>query len=442
MSSLVKPQVNPQVEQLELRVLPQGPLWTEGVLSGWAGYDEQVILLSLLGSKDPLSIPNLPNHLDRLVKTVSDSAQPAALRIQALMELHELGPAAWRTFPAILKALVVASEDCCIYAEKALWSICLSAQGRSEVWPALASATKQGRLASILQLVILLPEVKEALRAMKGQEVHPPSVPLQHRPVPADNLLEYIEAEFHTPSAVPRSKVSPASAQLPPSSIEGGKQSLSALLDRSETFVPVFTSLVQKKAQEKFPDDPKVVAAVIETVREAFLLLFSQPPAPALKPATPESPEPSIDLSGNVPEQVNQLCLWFRARVADADTAAGAERERRRESTVAKFQTQINTLIGGTFGAEGNAAIVKGFRETLKATKYRVQCKCGFPGLPYYQLAERSNATDGAFQIIHYYKGGQTYHGGPASFPGYSIVPAPAAVAARRPPAPSRQRSR
>lgn len=197
--------------------------------------------------------------------------------------------------------------------------------------------------------------------------------------------------------------------------------------------------------EEKFGGDP-VIAAKVAAAHRAIATLTDRPagPAPAMAaamPAAPELPEPTIDLSGNVPEQVSQLCRWFRAKIAEADTGDEVQRAQRRQPIVAKFQAQLHLLVGRSFGSVGNAGIAKAFREALKATQYRVSCKCGFPGLPHYQLAEHSTSSEGAFQTIHYYKGGLTRHGGSTTFPAYAIVPAPSTPLTKRPPAPSKRRS-
>jgi hypothetical protein len=84
----------------------------------------------------------------------------------------------------------------------------------------------------------------------------------------------------------------------------------------------------------------------------------------------------------------------------------------------------LTRLEGRSFGLEANEALVSAIQQLLNRLGLRVRCpRCREPAI--LRCRETGNARDGSFQFEHYASGRQTNHGGGATFPALTLVPAP-----------------
>jgi hypothetical protein len=87
-------------------------------------------------------------------------------------------------------------------------------------------------------------------------------------------------------------------------------------------------------------------------------------------------------------------------------------------------EAALARLEGRSFGLEANEAIVSAIQQLLNRLGLRVSCpRCSEPAI--LRCRETGNARDGSFQFEHSASGKQTNHGGGASFPALTLVPAP-----------------
>jgi hypothetical protein len=84
----------------------------------------------------------------------------------------------------------------------------------------------------------------------------------------------------------------------------------------------------------------------------------------------------------------------------------------------------LTRLKGRSFGLATNEALVSVIQQLLSRLGLRVSCpRCSEPAI--LRCRETGNARDGSFQFEHSAGGRQTNHGGGATFPALTLVPAP-----------------
>jgi predicted RNA-binding Zn-ribbon protein involved in translation (DUF1610 family) len=89
------------------------------------------------------------------------------------------------------------------------------------------------------------------------------------------------------------------------------------------------------------------------------------------------------------------------------------------------IQSTVRSLAGRNCGSfEANRSLAKSVQQLLAENGLRAECpECGQPAILRCQRA--GNSKSGAFQYDHTVAGRRTFHGGSASFPLVTVVPAP-----------------